>query len=75
MKTPTTDNRSARTATAAPEAQRAARMQDAAHAEELESSRRLQQAQARQEHEKLVRESADREGRNGGDTTLIGPSY
>lgn len=73
MKTPTTDNRSARAATAAPEAQRGARMQDAARTQEPENSRLLQEARARQEEE-LASESADREWRHPGDTTLSGPS-
>ncbi len=55
MKTPPTDNRSAHAARAALEAQRAARVQDAVRAEELENSRRLQEAQARQRQEELAR--------------------
>ncbi|WP_161965277.1 hypothetical protein [Ornithinimicrobium cerasi] len=50
-------------------------MQDAARAEDLENARRLQEAQAHREHEELVRESAGRERRDAGNTTLSGPSY
>lgn len=74
MKTRPTDHRSAHAARAALEAQRATRAQDAARAEELENSRRLQEARARREHEELTRESADRERRDAGNTTLSGPS-
>lgn len=74
MKTPPTDHRSARAARAALEAQRAARVQDVVRAEELENSRRLAEAQARQEQEELVRQSADRERLAAGNTTLSGPS-
>lgn len=41
----------------------------------FENSRRLLEAQARQEHEELVRESAGREWRDAGNVTLSGPSY
>lgn len=75
MKTPLTDHRSAHAARAALEAQRAARMQDTARAEDLENARRLHEAQAHREHEELVRESAGRERRDAGNTTLSGPSY
>ena len=75
MKTPPTDHRSAHAARAALEAQRAARMQDTARAEDLENARRLHEAQARQKQEELVMESAGRERRDAGNTTLSGPSY
>ena len=75
MKTPPTGHRSAHAARAALGAQRAARTQDAARAEELENARLLQEARARQEQEELVRESAGRERRDAGDTTLSGPSH
>lgn len=73
MSTPPTGTRPTPAARAALEAQRAARVHEVVRAEELENTRRLQEAQAHQDRVELANGSADRARRDAPNLTGSGP--